>query len=329
MTSAPPARTVAARARSAVTTAVASFAETALRATSAIVASPSPGACTVRTEPSRPSGTPARALPSRTSTTSAYARSAATSPRCSRAAAPGRSRHQPSGREPTTFAPSTISVATTVILHSAAGTRTPRQQQRPRSPRKCRGVGRKVRERSAAGDGSRHPADAGTTEVDPADRVGGEEPGPGRRSAYGGEQPARLVQPGPQLVDLVLHGQDPADAFEVDPLVLAQPLHQPQLGDVARRVASAALGGPPGRHQAHPVVGAQGLRMHPGQRGGDRYHEARRIMVDARRHFARHSFLLSWWRRASPAGWLHRPRRRRSSAPVGPARSAPRARSPR
>ena len=32
--------------------------------------------------------------------------------------------------------------------------------------------------------------------------------------------------------------------------------------------------------------------MHPGQLGGDRDHEDRRIVVDARRQFARHSFLL-------------------------------------
>src|SRR5918998_4923969 len=110
---------------------------------------------------------------------------------------------------------------------------------------------------SAAGDGPRDPADAGAPEVDAAGRVGGEEPGPRWRGPDGGEQLTRLVQPGPQLVDLVLHGQDPADALEVDPLVLTQPLHQPELGDVPGGVAAAALRRPPWWHQAHPVVGPQ------------------------------------------------------------------------
>ena len=80
--------------------------------------------------------------------------------------------------------------------------------------------------------------------------------------------------------------QDPADALQVDALVLGEPLDQPQPGDVPRRVAPAALRRPPRRDQPHPVVGAQGLRMHPGQLGGHRDHEDRRVMVDALRQLA-------------------------------------------
>src|SRR6478735_11280624 len=83
-----------------------------------MAASPSREACTVRRWPSRPRGTPAFAWPSSTSTISSYDVSATASRPCRRAAAPGRSRHHPSGRDPTTFAPSTTS---TVLMAESSG----------------------------------------------------------------------------------------------------------------------------------------------------------------------------------------------------------------
>ena len=83
-----------------------------------------------------------------------------------------------------------------------------------------------------------------------------------------------------QFVDLVLHPQDSPDALEVDALVLGEPLNQPESGDVVRRIAPTALGRPARRDETHPVVRPQGLRMHPGQMGGDRDHEDRRVGVD-------------------------------------------------
>ena len=87
--------------------------------------SPTPGACTVVTPATSPSGTPAPALPSSTRTTQSNDRSAFWSPAWSLAAAPARSRHQPSGTEPTTFAPSTTKTFTGrsfhLILHTRSG----------------------------------------------------------------------------------------------------------------------------------------------------------------------------------------------------------------
>ena len=49
--------------------------------------------------------------------------------------------------------------------------------------------------------------------------------------------------------------------------------------DVPHRVAPAATGRTPRRHQAHPVVGAQRLRVQSGQLGGDRDDVNRRVVV--------------------------------------------------
>ncbi|MBV9313430.1 MAG: hypothetical protein JO100_06690 [Pseudonocardia sp.] len=100
------------KARSAViATGEQAFAASA-RTSSTIAESPSVSACTTRSRGSGldSAGTPARAEPSNTTVTglsSVPDRSAAASWSTSRAAAPGRSRHQPFGREPTTFAAST------------------------------------------------------------------------------------------------------------------------------------------------------------------------------------------------------------------------------
>ena len=88
-------------------TSVTSASEAATTETS--VSSPLPGACTTVTPLSAVGSAPSRALPSRTTTTGSWSRPACTADR-SRSrnfrAAPGRSRHHPSGREPITFAAS-------------------------------------------------------------------------------------------------------------------------------------------------------------------------------------------------------------------------------
>src|SRR4051812_13061651 len=78
-----------------------------------MASSPLPRAWTVRRWASRPAGTPPLAAPSSTSTTSSCGVSATTSASCSRRAAPARSFHQPSGRLPTTLAPSTTRTVVT------------------------------------------------------------------------------------------------------------------------------------------------------------------------------------------------------------------------
>ena len=108
---APRSSTRAASPRSAVTTATTRPAAAARATSATIVSSPSPPACTTSTGPVTPSATPPRARPSSTRTTCARDRDVATSRSCSRAAAPDRSFHQPSGRDPTTFAPSTTSTS--------------------------------------------------------------------------------------------------------------------------------------------------------------------------------------------------------------------------
>jgi hypothetical protein len=78
-------------------------------ATAMRVSSPLPGAWITLTPSAIPSSTPQRAAPSRTTTTGPanLSASAATRTRSTNArAAPGRSRHQPVGRDPTTFAAS-------------------------------------------------------------------------------------------------------------------------------------------------------------------------------------------------------------------------------
>src|SRR6478735_4479519 len=104
--------------RSALITTTSSPRPRAAAASVTMAASPSREACTVRRWPSRPRGTPAFAWPSSTSTISSYDVSATASRPCRRAAAPGRSRHHPSGRDPTTFAPSTTS---TVLMAESSG----------------------------------------------------------------------------------------------------------------------------------------------------------------------------------------------------------------
>ena len=95
-------------------------------------------------------GTPAFACPSSTSTISSYDVSATASRPCSRAAAPARSRHHPSGRDPTTFAPSTTSTRSwrvTGAHRAGPGGRTSRPS---RGRWECRRRGRHRRRRAGA-----------------------------------------------------------------------------------------------------------------------------------------------------------------------------------
>jgi hypothetical protein len=55
------------------------------------------------------------------------------------------------------------------------------------------------------------------------------------------KQGGQLLDPTPELIDVVLHGQDAADALEVAALVLRESLDQPKPCNVAGRVAPAAL----------------------------------------------------------------------------------------
>jgi hypothetical protein len=87
----------------------------------------------------------------------------------------------------------------------------------------------------------------------------------------------RVGQLGLQLPDALLqldHGllqlDDPLDPGQVDAVLLAQPLDLAQQRHVPGAVAPPAAGGPARLDQAHPVVLAQRLRMHPGQPGGHR-----------------------------------------------------------
>jgi hypothetical protein len=89
----------------------------------------------------------------------------------------------------------------------------------------------------------------------------------------------QLLHPGTQIVNLILHAQDAADALEIDALVLREPLDQPQPRDVAGRVASTPLRRTPRRDQTHPVVGPQRLRMHSSEVGGHRDDKHRRVMI--------------------------------------------------
>jgi hypothetical protein len=73
------------------------------------VSSPLPGACRMVTPSATPASTPLRAAPSRTTTTGSASRPTPTAARTrstNSRAARGRSRHQPFGRDPTTFAAS-------------------------------------------------------------------------------------------------------------------------------------------------------------------------------------------------------------------------------
>ena len=79
-----------------------------------------------------------------------------------------------------------------------------------------------------------------------------------------------------QRVDLVLELEDPAHPLDAD-------AGRGELGDLAEQVdvaggvAAPAAAGAAGRDQAHPLVGAQGLRVQPGQLGGDADDEDGRV----------------------------------------------------
>src|SRR3954468_13384862 len=105
--------------------------------------------------------------------------------------------------------------------------------------------------------------------------------------AAGGEPVAQLLDLAAEAVDLVaqpvvlqLQLEDALDPREVDALVLAEPLHLAQQGDVTSRVAPSAPRRPPRRDQPEPVVLPQRLRMHPRQLSGDGDDEHRGGVVD-------------------------------------------------
>ena len=95
--------------------------------------------------------------------------------------------------------------------------------------------------------------------------------------AGGHEVLGRLVEPGAELVDLLLQLDDPLDAREVDALLLRQPLHLAEQGDVAGGVAPPAACRPAGADEPQPVVAAEGLGVQPGELGGHRDHEDRAV----------------------------------------------------
>ena len=85
-----------------------------------------------------------------------------------------------------------------------------------------------------------------------------------------------LLVAGGERGDPVLELEDPADALDADAgrrqlRDLAEQL------DVARRVAATAAAGAAGGDEAHPLVGAQGLRVQAGELGGDADHEDRGV----------------------------------------------------
>ena len=70
------------------------------------------------------------------------------------------------------------------------------------------------------------------TKMHAADRIGGEHARPGG-FLNGGEQRGQLLDPTAELIDVVLHGQDAADALEVDALILGEPLDQSEPCNIA------------------------------------------------------------------------------------------------
>jgi hypothetical protein len=100
---------------------------------------------------------------------------------------------------------------------------------------------------------------------------------------YRGEQLRQLLHPGAEVVDLVLHVQDPADALQIDALILREPLDQAEPRNVACRVASTPLGRTPRRDQAHPVVGPQRLGVHASEVGCDGDDKDWRVMINSLR----------------------------------------------
>ncbi len=110
-TSAPSASARCRNPRSAVTSVTGSAAS---EMTLMSMSSPLPAAWTTSTPASTPASTPSRALPSRTTTTGSASRPELRAARTSSTnvrAAPGRSRHHPVGRDPTTLAASMSSTA--------------------------------------------------------------------------------------------------------------------------------------------------------------------------------------------------------------------------
>ena len=100
----------------------------------------------------------------------------------------------------------------------------------------------------------------------------------------------QVHDPALQLDHQLLQLDDPLDAGQVHPVVLAQPLDLAQQHHVAHAVAAAAAGGPAGLDQPHPVVLAQGLRVHAGhpRRHRDDQHLGVVRTVDSSEELARH-----------------------------------------
>src|SRR5690606_24530608 len=104
------------------------------------------------------------------------------------------------------------------------------------------------------------------------------------------------------------------------PLVLRQPLHLAEQLDVAPRVPSPTAGTALRTDQSQPVISAQGLRMHPGEFGGDRDHEGAGVVVGpfGPAHPPSPRFMVTA-RPPIPPGdrshWPARPRRRPSTPP--------------
>src|SRR5581483_8386866 len=122
-TTAPPtARTRSARPRSAVTTTRPRWRSAMV----AIVSSPTPGACTTATPSTSDPSAPPRPRPSSTTVTGGLSRPATTADRTvatKSRVAPGRSRHQPVGREPITLAASTTSTSPASRVGDSSSTR--------------------------------------------------------------------------------------------------------------------------------------------------------------------------------------------------------------
>jgi hypothetical protein len=90
----------------------------------------------------------------------------------------------------------------------------------------------------------------------------------------------QLGDPRAQRVDVGLELDDALHTGQVDTLVLGQSLHLAEPRNVPGRVAAAAARRTTWRDQAEPVVLAQRLRVHPGERRRDRDHEDGRVLRD-------------------------------------------------
>ena len=93
----------------------------------------------------------------------------------------------------------------------------------------------------------------------------------------GAERRLELLHPRPQAPQLVLEPQHVLDAGEVEPELRRQLLDQAQAGDVVLGVEPGATGRARGRDEALRLVGAQRLRVHAGELGGDGDHVARTV----------------------------------------------------